>query len=292
MGGYDFLALTPPPARSALLRVRPTRASRNCGPRSYPEHLHRDHELLLVTGAGYRCCIGGAELAVDDGDALLVLPGDHHADAGPAGCTWTSLRFLVCQEAPHGSAVALLRGEAPPAARRLAGAAPHLAPLLDELARAATANGAAARAEAEALANALVWRLTGLLPRRWLHPLLDELLADADLAARLAALAAAEGFSRLSVPALARRLAMSASALAHHCTRRYGFGPARLLLELRLAQARRLLAAGAGVGEAAAATGFADPSHFARAYRRWSGWSPSQEPASAPARSSTRTSLR
>lgn len=274
---YLLRALTPPPARAGLIRVVAETVSRNRGDRAYPPHRHSDHELILVLAPGYRWAVDGRAQPAAVGDALLVLPGELHADGGSATAEWTSMRFRLGLVAPRRHEIPLLRPGAAPAARRWPGLAPELAPLLDAIARLAEERNAGNALAAEALAVALLWRLAGLVPTADLHPRLAEVLAARDLAGRVAACVAEVGFAKQSVAALARRLGMSSSRLAHACTRDCGHGPASLMLAVRLAEARRLIHAGAAVGEAARATGFSEPAHFTRAYRRINGCAPSAD---------------
>jgi AraC-like DNA-binding protein len=277
---YVQQALTPPPARAGLIRVVAETVSQNRGGRSYGEHRHSDHELILVLAPGYRWTIAGTVQPVAVGDALLVLPGDLHADCGTATAAWTSMRFRLWLVAPRRHEIPLLRPEAIPTARRLPGLAPELAPLLSGIATLASRPDAGAALAAEALAAAVVWRLAGGVPMTVLHPRLAEVLAARDLASRIANCVAESSFAKLSVAELARHLGMSPSHLAHACTRDCGHGPAALMLAVRLAEARRLLQAGAAVGEAAQATGFSEPAHFTRAYRRAHGCTPSADAGS------------
>lgn len=277
MAAYALRRMHPALRLAGLVQVQCTSTSVNRGQRSYPEHPHADHEVLLVLADGYECRIDGRPVTAACGDAVLVQPGDRHADAGGAASHWTSLRFRLLQTAPQQRPFALLRPDAPAGARRLSGAAAALQPLVTAVAEALSAARQTRDLEAAALGSAVVWRLAGMLPHAWLAPQLVRAITGADLLHRLAALAESLGFSRLDVATAARHLGVSVSSLAHQCSAQYGQGPARLLLELRLAEARRLIRAGAGIAEAAAATGFASPAHFTRRYRAWSGRTPSSD---------------
>jgi AraC-like DNA-binding protein len=72
-----------------------------------------------------------------------------------------------------------------------------------------------------------------------------------------------------------RQLGLSRDHLRRRFTVATGVTPRRYLVDLRLAYARKLLAAGANVAEAAAAVGFADPYYFSRAFLRATGRRPS-----------------
>lgn len=278
-GVYTHRAMIPPPARAGLIRVATVGVSRNRGRRAYSEHRHTDHELVLVVGAGYRCTLDGAEQPLAVGDALLVVPGEAHADSGAGRAEWATMRFRLTLSAPRRYEVPLVKPGTPPALRRWSGLAAELEPLVAGIAALSAAGKAADALAADALATAIVWRLAGRLPSTVLHPRLAEIVAAQDLAGRIAAAVAEEAFAKLSVTALAARLSLSPSHLAHACARDCGRGPAALMQEVRLDEARRLICAGAAVGEAAQATGFGEPAHFTRAYKRQHGHPPSADTA-------------
>jgi transcriptional regulator GlxA family with amidase domain len=77
------------------------------------------------------------------------------------------------------------------------------------------------------------------------------------------------------VDSLAALIGMSRRSLQRHL-RRQGESYARLLDRVRLKRARRLLATSSTkVIDVAFEVGYSDPSHFARAFRRWAGVAPS-----------------
>jgi AraC-like DNA-binding protein len=79
---------------------------------------------------------------------------------------------------------------------------------------------------------------------------------------------------RLDLAELARRVGISPFHLHRQYRRTWGLTPAAHRLEARLRQARALILQGATIAAAAAATGFADQSHFSRAFRRLMGVAP------------------
>lgn len=81
----------------------------------------------------------------------------------------------------------------------------------------------------------------------------------------------------LEVAELARSAGMTRSAWAHRFKARTGLSPARCILQLRLEELRRRLAAGdEPLSELAAACGFADANHLCKVFRRHQHQSPGQ----------------
>ena len=95
-----------------------------------------------------------------------------------------------------------------------------------------------------------------------------------------------DGFADdLSADDLARAVGLSRFQLYRQFRARYGLAPSAYLRQVRLREARRRLAAGAAIAEAAIAAGFADQSHLTRWFRRTYGITPRvyQQGRSAPA---------
>jgi AraC family transcriptional regulator of adaptative response / methylphosphotriester-DNA alkyltransferase methyltransferase len=97
---------------------------------------------------------------------------------------------------------------------------------------------------------------------------------DAALAAQVDALIAEQYGERLTLRALANELAVSPFHLQRTYKRVTGRSPINRLHEMRLAEACRLLSAGAAAADTARAVGFRSSSHFAVWFRAETGMSP------------------
>lgn len=138
----------------------------------------------------------------------------------------------------------------------------RLAPLLAQWAERRHA-GAAARLAAAGILGAAFAELLGGA-------------AAADPLLALLAEAAAGDPAQAQVPLLARRAGMGATAFRAAVRARCGRGPREHIEHLRLERAAYALrTTGLPVAAVAAAAGYADPFHFARAFRRVHGLSPS-----------------
>lgn len=80
--------------------------------------------------------------------------------------------------------------------------------------------------------------------------------------------------SATRVQDLAGRTGKSRYAVYRQVRSKAGIGPARYLRFLRVAEAKRLILSGVRLADAAAACGFADQSHFTRAFREAYGVAP------------------
>ncbi|MET0554102.1 MAG: AraC family transcriptional regulator, partial [Vicinamibacteria bacterium] len=98
---------------------------------------------------------------------------------------------------------------------------------------------------------------------------------DADRIGRAMAFIEQNAAQRLTVPAVARQVAMSPSHFAHRFREVASVTPMRYLKLVRLEQARDLLLAdGLPVAEVADRTGYQSPSHFTRDFKRHYGLAP------------------
>ena len=126
----------------------------------------------------------------------------------------------------------------------------------------------AAEPEAADTVAVLIARTAAMVPNR--PP--PGVLSGAVLRARR--FAAAHLDEALPLAELGAKVGMSPWHLHRLYRRSWGLTPAQHRLEARLRAARALLLSGHPVAEAAAATGFADQSHFCRAFRRLMGVPP------------------
>lgn len=97
---------------------------------------------------------------------------------------------------------------------------------------------------------------------------------DRDAVARVHALIAEEYAEPLTLDRLAAEAGLSRFHLSRLFQRRYGLPPHAYQSRLRLAEARRLIAAGEPVAEVAVAVGFVDQSHLGRRFKAAFGITP------------------
>ncbi len=234
--------------------------------RAFAPHRHDSYAIGLTLsgvqtfayrGEGRQCLAG----------ALHVLHPDETHDGAPGSADGFGYRILYVDPALIGAArgggplpfVAdpVVSGASPPA-RRLAGAVGSVDGPLDE---------GAANDLIVTLADALR-TLAGEAARRpamdsrAVSRVRDALIAEAGEATPMAALEAVAGLDRWS--------------LARQFRAAYGTSPHRFRTMRRLERARRLMAAGVGLAEAAAASGFADQSHMTRQFKRAYGLTPAR----------------
>ena len=82
----------PAAVRPAFLAISAVIADRVSG---WDEHRHAEHEAIIVGRGTYRCTVNGVALTLTAGEALLVKPGDRHADHLVAGTAYHALWFRL-----------------------------------------------------------------------------------------------------------------------------------------------------------------------------------------------------
>ena len=214
-------------------------------------HEHENGHFILVLAGVYRSTARGADQLLGPGELLWNPPGTRHQDcfASPRG------QFLTLSVA---AAQAAELGLADGPARRLLGLAPRLGASLSQRAVALDLGGLL---DTEALCLNLCALTAAQMPADmvlrgappWLRRCMERLIEDSEQVLRLGELAAEAGVHPVS--------------LARAFRRHYGLSPGQLQRRAQLNRAAALLRGGHSPGDAAAACGFADQSHFTRAFR-------------------------
>ena len=232
---------------------------------SFVEHAYRPHShptwtIAVVERGAARFSLDTTQQRADRGELFMLEPEAVHTGmaAVPEGWAYKVLYIepeliAECEEtdgpAPRAARWVVfrdrtLRDALLRAHRALAGEPPGLTvdgPVLDALAGLRPHLRAEARARRARPEHAAVRRAVAYLSEHW-----DQPVALAELA----------GAARLSRFELARRF-----------REQVGLPPHAFQIDLRVAQARRLLAAGEPPAVVAARCGFADQSHFTRAFK-------------------------
>ena len=227
-----------------------------------------NYRFRLIVGGKGHLSVDQQLFTVTTGDVLILPPGARHGGTTdprfPLRSYWISGAIRV-----RGAPVLGALDSLPPLLRARRPVWRQLARHADEMCREIKERGPAFPLFANAaLARfiALLWREaaeTGALAPQpapspteppWLRAALDYMTRHYAAALTLGDIAGAAHLSRTHFSTAFRRAT--------------GFTPFDYLRRYRLQRAKELLAAGASVSETAAATGFADPSYFGRAFAR------------------------
>ncbi|WP_374568354.1 AraC family transcriptional regulator [Ideonella sp.] len=241
--------------------------------RHFGRHWHASFGLGVVEQGAQRSASGQGDVEAFAGDLITTNPGEVH-DGRPLGADSRRWRMVYLEPQVVASVV-----EAPAdlALTRPVLRDPRLGQamrrLLDRLARwnAGATTGADALACDEALAHACGLLLQG-------HANVVRRDAPVGLAAqRMLAVRDRLADDPLDVPSLDRLAALAGLSkfqLLRQFQKVFGLTPFAWLLQQRAERARGLIRLGAGLAEAAAASGFADQSHMTRTFARHFGYTP------------------
>ena len=255
--GHGLVLVERPPGGPALphaVRFQSLRVRRAASRHRVPEHQHADYEVLLPLHGTYRCTVDGVACSAMPGQALVVRPGEHHADDSSGPIRLAAVAFRV----------------EPPLAW---GDGPRVVPLAD------------AAALIEAWGSEPDDPLAGEIHDARCRALLLHLLRHAappaapdDFAATLISNLERRLAQPLDLERLARDLHLSRRVLSERCRTHCQTSPARLMQELRLQRARVLLTeTELPVKAVATRCGFANPNHFSTAFHRRFGHAPKTE---------------
>ena len=242
----------------------------------YPLHQHGNYEVILVEKGPYRCDLNGQPLELQDGEMLVVKPGDWHSDRFREGQRHYVLHFRMEAEAPSGRVPCLFRKEVEGRDQIVLGEHGYNAVLLDELRREALGVQRFAGSVQDALLEVLFWRIVRGLPARALSVEVQQLPRDEVEREELTAVFWQWVEKPAEVGDVARGLKMSPRKLASRCRVLFGESPARLLAEFKVRRAEELLRLQQHqVQEVSDRLGFSNPFHFSRVFKRLRGYPPS-----------------
>jgi AraC-like DNA-binding protein len=241
----------------------------------WPRHQHVAFEAILPTRGRYRCRLNGAEFEVARGAALLVKPGDWHEDLLDRGSVYWAMSFTLADAALR-TVAGWFRDGIAPARQVCMPPRGELEALLARM-RAESARGDAfAPLLQDAMLAEFAWRLARAFPADVLAPALLGELPERSFAARLERAFAAHIHQRFPVPAMARALGLSRTALTDACRLQLGLAPAKAFARYRLDRAYTLLTrTEMSVVEVSEHLGYENPFHFSRAFKRRWGRPPS-----------------
>ena len=253
---------------------------RHDGPREFLRISSTSMYIGVALQGRKRVRVGALELTYDS-LSYLVMAGETDYDASVVTASPDRPYLSIGLEVPprlivqtlldlDGSAEAPARVAAPPAF-----VAPLDAPLLGALSR--LLHSLDDPAERRVLAPLAVREIVFHLLRTEAASVLRRAAGggDADRIGRAMAFIEQNAARRLTVPAVARQVAMSPSHFAHRFREVASVTPMRYLKLVRLEQARDLLLAdGLPVAEVADRIGYGSPSHFTRDFKRRYGLAP------------------
>jgi AraC-like DNA-binding protein len=274
---YDYRTYAPLPSSTAALV--PTFAGMGLvdSPTEgiYPRHRHRDYEVIVVERGEYRCVLNDVRLQIPGTRCLVVKPGDQHEDLLVSGGRHVGVWFRLglAGDAADLTSLPLFAEGVLPEQQVVACDLRRLTRAL--FAEYSEPDLASAHLQ-EALLAEVFWQVVRAAEPNVLAPGLVAHCAAASFPARWRAALARHGGAAVAPAELAKALGLGERALREACRVHLGTSPARAIMAYRLERAAELLrSSGLNVAQVAERLGFANPFHFARAFRRQHGVAPS-----------------
>lgn len=231
--------------------------------RRFDRHTHAVHGIGVIDAGGQHSASGRGPVQALRGEVITVNPGEVHDGIPMQGQNrrWRMVHLDVALWDSERSAVEWTR------------------PVLSDARVAALVGAVFACAAAGADALAVEERLALLLhhaPSTLGRTAPRPARADCGRALAQARERLAQALVPPSLAEMAREAAMSRTQFLRAFAAAFGLPPHAWAQQQRLARAEALLARGAVLADAAAASGFADQSHMTRAFRRFRGYTPGQ----------------
>lgn len=243
---------------------------------TYPRHRHGEYEIIVPFRGGYRCRLNSIELGLGPGEVLLIKPGDWHEDLLVAGGRHLAIWFHLRLAGDAGGDLPLFAQGVLPEQQVVRPDGAEVRRLAADLQAEYGAVDLRSGPLQDALVAVLVWRLVRAFPPDCLDRAFIRHGAEQAFATRLLALFRRRAGGPLPVKEMAAALGLSERTLSERCRRLIGRRPSQFHADWRLDRAAELLrGSGLPVKDVAERLGFANPFHFARAFRRRHGMPPS-----------------
>lgn len=235
----------------------------------FPRHTHEGYGFGVVERGALAFRYRGEQVVAPAGSINLVIPDEPHTGAAADRRGWTYRMFYLradLMERAHRE----LAGAGLPYFRPGVIRDPELATRLAALHR-AIEDGSEPRLTVESQLLAL---LTGLI-RRHASQRPEPRHAGARRELERVRDYIRDNFaSEIGLERIASLAGLSPWHVARGFTRSFGVPPHAYQIQMRVAEARRLLSSGESVADVAAAAGFTDQSHLTRHFKRLTGMTP------------------
>ena len=241
---------------------------------AFDKHSHRTYSIGIVRGGQTAFFHHGITEIIQSGDIALINPNEVHACNPVEGHALTYYMLYIQPDLVHDIAVELTESQSQP---------PHFpAPIVQD----APLHGSLVE-----LCQLIEAGQDDLEAETMLYETLLEVLqkyADFDTPLPAQTAKSSENiadaqqflidnlFEKISLEELADRSGLSPYHFLREFRKQYGIPPHTYQLQQRINEAKRLLANGTPIAEAAAQVGFADQSHFTRKFKVLVGTTPRQ----------------
>ncbi len=238
---------------------------------SFPAHSHRYYELIIPEKGSYSCLLNGKNISLNSDSMLLVQYNDIHEDFYSKGSVFTVVLFhlkdisgriwkhgIIRPEEPQDSRIIKI----PPGSRE-AGIRDLLLDSRDDI------------HTIEALATALFWEMTFIIPQEMISAEFKEILTHNNFSHLISKSFSDSVRGRLSLQKLASELKVSRRTLDSLFMKNLKTSPAKAFMNFKISEAKKYLESGSTIKETAEYFGFPDQFSFSKSFKNITGIPPS-----------------
>lgn len=242
----------------------------------YPKHKHLSYELIISDTGNYQCTLNGFHLTLNQGEFLIIKPGDSHIDHFHRDQKHYVLHFSLSLTGRSGNqSLDLFKEGIPPelqcSRRSELQAAGFFIKLEDELKK----EDLYSSYTQDSMFETFFWQLVRELPGRALSARFRQLSEQQDFHSRLNQIFALNRHKNMKVAEMAEKLYISERTLATRCSELMNLSPSRAFTDYRIHKAaEHLLSEKLSIKETSAIFGFENPFHFSRLFKQIMGCSP------------------
>lgn len=246
----------------------------------YPEHCHRNYEIIVVEDGPYLCRLNNVEIEVQSNHFLIIKPGDWHQDHLYDNQCHYVLHFTVKYETPAISGdINILKHDISPLDQlyRINRNSWDPISFFVNMKNNNNLNDAFTFNIQESLMETFFWNMIRCIPNENLSDDFLKVLSKQFFQERILRLFRTYYNKAITVDFMSRELNMSRRSLTYHCRHYFDDSPAKLFNKFKLHRALNLLKSeDFSVLEVSEILGFDNQFHFSRVFKRHFNISPSQ----------------
>lgn len=237
----------------------------------YPLHIHNTYEVIWIENGPYFCSVNGKEIELNNGQVLVVKPGDHHQDHLKEGQSHYVLHFTLNET--------LFTSQVKPSSQIGTSLLENAQTIFRDMEREFSFSAGSDRFTGsllDALLETLFWRIIRILPETALSATFNHYSKGQEFVSRLFKQFSESLHEPVSVEVLAAKMGLSKRTLSLYCRKYLDNSPGRLFLNFRIEMAQELLTReDMTIKEISYQLGFDTPFNFSRAFKRVTGICPS-----------------
>jgi len=244
----------------------------------FPNHCHSDYELIIVESGPYSCKLNGSKLRLEEGQGLLVQPGDHHEVFLNSGQRHVVMQFsLQSSGSENNPNIHLFSSDIRPKNQIIWIEKEAISDIIDRLQEETKQDKAFSAQIQDALTEEIFWILLWSLPDRHLSSIYRRESRDELFLKRLFSVIESNLTRNISVESLAKQMQYSRSAVTKKCKSLLKDTPEQIVMKTKVRRAVEMLnRSDRPVKEIGYQLGFKNPYHFSRVFKRYTGMPPSQ----------------